>query len=332
MVIKINSKLKRIKISSFFLKAIRIDCHSIDSKKPLNIFKELTPDKKSCIIDNLSEKTRYKITVTAISEEYFINHKIKELKQLPKLVLESMPWLPRASIEAMTSGTDPASGVKCKLTLDSCLDVFWKSARVYGTNKFISQILCYQDIKEEKMAVQIPLPYNVRNFKLENIKIGSKYKIWVEAVVMIKLNIESDSINESGENHYREIKNSRCTNVCSEALIFRVPAPCEPVIVNLTGYTTDSIEIFWAKPCMYSEHKDPDNSEENIFLFRHLIGYRIEVNGIRQRSLLPHENFCILTKCKPHTTYNIVVIAQTCLISSFEVRIFILFFKATLAI
>ncbi|RMZ93142.1 hypothetical protein BpHYR1_002691, partial [Brachionus plicatilis] len=136
--------------------AIRIDCHSIDSKKSLHLFKELTPDKKSCILDNLSEKSRYKISVTAISEEYFINHKIKELKQLPKLVLESMPWLPSASIEAMTSGTDPASAVKCKLTLDSCLDVCWKSAKVYGTNKFISQILCYQEINEEKMAVQIP--------------------------------------------------------------------------------------------------------------------------------------------------------------------------------
>ncbi|RNA29036.1 hypothetical protein BpHYR1_040456, partial [Brachionus plicatilis] len=147
-----------------------------------------------------------------------------------------------------------------------------------------------------------------------------KYKLWIEAVVVIKLNIESDSGIESGENHYKDIKNSRCTNVCSEALVFRVPAPCEPVIVNLNGYTSDSIEIFWAKPCMYSEHKDPDNMDENMFLFRHLIGYRIEVNGIRQRSVAPHENFCILTKCKPQTTYNIVVIAQTCLIPSFEIR------------
>jgi hypothetical protein len=69
----------------------------LNVEKPLLVYKELTPDSKSCKIDNLSEKTNYRICVTAVTEEYLINHKIKEQKQLPKLILESMPWLPTVS-------------------------------------------------------------------------------------------------------------------------------------------------------------------------------------------------------------------------------------------
>lgn len=98
----------------------------------------------------------------------------------------------------------------------------------------------------------------------------------------------------------------------------RVPAPCEPVVINLVSYSSDTIELYWAKPSLYSQHRDPENADKRLHLYRHLIGYRIEVNGIRQRSLGPKENFCTLTKCKPLSTYNIVVVAVTCLASVAE--------------
>jgi hypothetical protein len=69
---------------------------------------------------------------------------------------------------------------------------------------------------------------------------------------------------------------------------------------------------------LYSQHREPDNSDQKYHLSRHLIGYRIEVNGIRQRSLNATENFCSLTKCKPSNTYNIVVVAVTCLSSALD--------------
>lgn len=130
------------------------------------------------------------------------------------------------------------------------------------------------------------------------------------------------------EDHYNELKYSRCTNVLSEPVIVRVPAPCEPVIVGLVSYTSENIDLYWPKPCLYSQHRDPENPEQKIHLYRHLIGYRIEVNGIRQRSLGPNENFCSLTKCKPLNTYTIVVVAVTCLSTAAEV--YILLFKTRL--
>ena len=301
----------------------------------MHIFKELTADAKSCIIDSLSEKTNYRITVTAITEEYFTHHKIKEIKQLPKVILESMPWLPSAYIDGMTSGTDPATNLEWKSKHDKTIGVSWKLPRVYGTNKLINQILCYHEIggNNSAMAIQIPLPGNTKGYKIPNLKIGSKYKIWVEAVVLIKLNIDSDiqstvsfkldqeakELLNSRIDHYKELKDSRCTNVLSEPLVMRVPAPCEPPIVHLTGYTSETIDVYWAKPSLYSVHKDPDNQEQKIHLYRHLIRYRLEVNGIRQRTLEANENVCKLTKCKPLNTYNIVVVAMTCLTSSMEV-------------
>lgn len=280
-------------------------------------------------------KTNYRITITGITEEYFASHKIKELKQLPKLILESAPWLPSAYIDGMTSGTDPATNLEWKLKHDKTIGFSWKPPKTYGTNRLVNQILCYQEMGlGTSMVNQIPLPANTKAYKLLSLKTGSKYKIWIEAVVLIKLNIDSETINlinlgidENFVNdlkidHYRELKDSRCTNVLSESLYMRVPAPCDPVTVNLTGYTSETADIYWAKPCLYSQHRDPDNPEQKIHLYRHLIGYRLEINNIRQRSLNPNENVCTLTKCKPLNTYNIVIVALTCLSTAVEVIFF----------
>ena len=60
-----------------FSKATRVDCYPLNVEKPLHIFKELTPDEKSVIIENLKERTEYRITITIITEEYFTYHKDK---------------------------------------------------------------------------------------------------------------------------------------------------------------------------------------------------------------------------------------------------------------
>jgi hypothetical protein len=318
------------------LVAVRVDCHQLNVEKPVHIFKELTADIKSCIIDNLSEKTNYRISVTAITEEYFINHKIKELKQLPRLILDNAPWLPSASVEAMTSGTDPATNLEWKPKPDKSINIHWRSAKVYGTNRMINQVLCHQELDPNNItwpAVRVPLPVNVKSHKLLNLRVGSKYKIWVETVVQIKVNIDSDTMcmvqfdleNEHADaefkiDHFKELKDSRCTNVVSESLFLRVPAPCEPVTVHLSGYTSETIDIYWAKPNLHSQHRDPENGDQKLNLYRHLIGYRLEVNGIRQRSIAPNETICTLTKCRPQNTYNIVIVALTCLSTAMQSR------------
>lgn len=160
----------------FLFKATRVDCYPICTDKPLHVFKELTPDCKTCIIDNLSEKTNYRITITAITEEYFYQHKIKEIRKLPKFILEPVPWLPSAFIEAMTSGSDGATNLEWKLKHDNSILISWKQAKCYGTNQLVNQIICYQEVLTEynSMAAQVPLQPNAKSYKLANLKVGSK--------------------------------------------------------------------------------------------------------------------------------------------------------------
>jgi len=151
----------------------------------------------------------------------------------------------------------------------------------------------------------------------------TKDKIWIEAVVCIKLVIGSETsqnfVESETTDYYKELKDHRCTNVLSELLIFRMPAPCEPVSLNLTSYSSESIELYWAKPSLYSHQKDPDNSDTDIHVYRHLIGYKLEVNQIKQRTLESNETSCTLTKCKPMNTYSIVIVSLTCLRKDAEV-------------
>lgn len=93
----------------------------------------------------------------------------------------------------------------------------------------------------------------------------------------------------------------------------RVPAPCEPTSISLTGYTKEKIEIQWPNPYLYSQHNNPDNPDQRIHIYRHLIGYKFLVNNIQLRSLQAHETVCMLIKCKPLNTYNIILSALTCI-------------------
>lgn len=270
-----------------------------------------------CIVENLNEKTKYRINVTTITEEYLVEHNIKDIKQLSKHKLEPISWLPRSSIDVVTAGTDPALNLKFKINHDNSYYLNWKSPKVYGSNILLSQILCYHELSsEDQLANQIVLPANVTNCQLNGLKIGSKYKTWIEAVVSVKLSLDiKDEKNELFA-HYNEIKDRRITHVISDVIEIRAPAPCEQPVLLLTGYSTTTIDLYWKKPLMCSEHIKPNDSDENYIINRRLLGYRIEVNGIKQKELGNQENTCTLTNCKPSNHYNVVLIARTCLADS----------------
>lgn len=201
----------------------------------------------------------------------------------------------------------------------------WKAAKVYGTNILLSQILCYHDLKlRDSIANQIVLPANATSCQINNMRVGSKYKVWIEAVVSIKLTLDVENERNEAFAHYNELKNRRTTHLNSDSIIVRVPAPCEAPIVFLTGYTTSTVDLHWPKPSMYSEHTNIDDLNNNYIIYRHLLGYKIEVNGITQKELSNKDNMCTLTNCKPSNSYNIVLIARTCLVD--DVSIFFLFF------
>ena len=260
------------------------------------------------------EKTQYRVIVTAITEEYLAKHKIKELNTLLNEKIEPISWLPSSFIDVSTSGTEAASNLQAKITHDGIPTILWKAPKTYGTNILISQIVCYQDLKsKEKLAYQITLPPGAISCQINNMKIGCKYKIWIEAVVSIKLTLDTEYEKNETFTHYNELKDRRTTHIISEAIISRIPAPCETPIIYLTGYTTTTIDLHWPKPSMYSQHTNIDDINNNYIIYRHLLGYKIEVNGITQKELSNKEHMCTLTNCKPSNVYNIVLIARTCL-------------------
>jgi hypothetical protein len=196
---------------------------------------------------------------------------------------------------------------------------------ITGTNYLVNQIVCYQKKEEGSMANHIPIPADSIGYKLTDLIVGTKYRIWIEAVVCVRLHIDaaenkySNELNQSGAelkdkiDYYKELKDNRCIHVSSEQLVMRVPAPCEPTTISLTGYTPETIDIQWPKPNLYSQHINPDNPDKRINIYRYLIGYKLLVNNIQLRSLQTHETVCTLIKCKPLNTYNIVLSALTCI-------------------
>jgi hypothetical protein len=280
---------------------------------PKHFIKEFTPDLTECIIENLTEKTKYRVIVTAITEEYFAQHKIKQVKPLLNEKLEQIPWLPSSYIDLITSGTEPASNLQIKITHDGKPNIVWKSAKTYGTNILVNQILCYNDLaSKEGIANQIVLPQGATSCQINAMRIGSKYKVWIEAVVSIKLTLDAEY--ERNGSHYNELRDRRTTHILSEPLVVRIPAPCEVPLLFLTGYSTTTIDLYWPKPSMYSQHVHPEDANDNYILYRHLLGYKIEVNGVTQKELSSKDNMCTLTNCKPLNAYNIILIARTCLV------------------
>lgn len=281
-------------------------------------------------MDNLSEKTLYRFVVIHITREYMLEHNVKEVKQLPHPRLESAEWLPSASIDAITSGTDPACELKFTAVQNSIPHLTWKISRVYGTNELISQIVCFTEIDannvSNKMASQVVVPTQSLSCDFPNMRFGSKYKVWVETVVSIKININDEPEMYSGQaySHFNQLKDRRTINVVSEPIFVRVPAPCEAPFVLLNGYTLKSIDLYWPKPCMHSDHVDPDDRTKTYNIYRKLLGYRIEVNGINQKEVGPKENGCTIIHCKPSKVYSVVLIARTCLIDVSKV-VFIYF-------
>ena len=211
--------------------AQRIECVSLNPKRPINIIKAVEPDVKKHIFGNLEDKTKYKITVTAITERF--------LKKYPD-VLEKKSIndgkLQKKSIEAESSGYDPAYRLTHSMKTEDTLTVKWERANVYGSTKKVYQILCYQAIKEDTVS-RVPLELSDKTYSdLKLPQKNTQYKIWIETVVLVKLNfdagyasykaakfkikqlINNKQLFSTTLDHYKELAEYRCVTAISEAL------------------------------------------------------------------------------------------------------------------
>ena len=97
---------------------------------------------------------------------------------------------------------------------------------------------------------------------------GILYKVVVEAVVSVKTTLKSQVKDPEGEK-----MNRRTTHVMSRPLFVRTRAPCEPPKPIVTGYTQNSIQLYWEKPLLYSVIGKDDNGNPKYLKYS-LEGYR----------------------------------------------------------
>ena len=204
-----------------------------------------------------------------------------------------------------------------KTTVDS-VTLTWKPAVVYGSNRLQGTIVRWAEGKfsktnetrrdETMLAHHKAVEADSNKITLQDLNPGVLYKIVVEAVVSVKMNLQQTDSNRDPE---LEKNNGRTTHVMSKPTFTRTRAPCEPPKPIVTGYTTETISLYWEKPLLYSVI-GKDEKGEPKYLKLALEGYRIEINGKPHMRLASNAHSCTLIKCKPGKTYKIVLVALTC--------------------
>ena len=302
---------------------IRVDAVAMKNRDKIKHASiEVMPDATNAIIDGLQEKVEYLVSVTAVTEEYFEQlpqgHELRRSKVLPRnKPPREDPWLPSTSVLATTSGTEPPTEIVVTKTTIDTVTFTWKHPKVHGSNRLQGTVIRWAEAKfsrgqnnekqdETEMVHHRSISAEGNEATIEGLCPGLLYKIVVEAVVSVKNVLETD--NRSPE---YEKQNRRTTHVESKPLYIRTRAPCEAPRPIITGYTTNTVQLYWEKPLMYYQiGKNDDGNPKYLKLY--LEGYKIEINGKPHMRLAPSAQNCTLIKCKPGKTYNIVLTALTC--------------------
>ena len=130
------------------------------------------------------------------------------------------------------------------------------------------------------------------------------YKISLDSLFSIKINLEDDN-NEINR------KQIRLTTTETTTVRYRIPGLSERPEIYLTGYTTETIDLTWNKPNMFSIIDHPERLNEQLNIHRRLLGYRIEINGRKYNTLDEDQYQCTLTECQAGEEYKVQLVAQT---------------------
>ena len=137
---------------------MRVDAVAMKpTERTKHVYVEVMPDATTAVINNLAERTEYRVTVTAVTEEYFeqlpAGHELRRARSLSK---HSPPpddtWLPHASIVVSTSGTIPPYDLRISKTSVNAVTLTWKPAQVFGTNRLQGHIVRWAEGKFTKGA------------------------------------------------------------------------------------------------------------------------------------------------------------------------------------
>ncbi|XP_025107507.1 uncharacterized protein LOC112572161 isoform X5 [Pomacea canaliculata] len=300
--------------------ALRIECISLNSQDPHHVTVDAMPDATSSDITGLHEKTDYLVRVIAVTDEYFDRlpdkHRHKKLRAIPRDVLvpqEESQWLPSVNIVAKTAGTEAPANLRLTQSSATSITLSWTPPLVYGSNKLMSQIVRWRDVRRTKpsdpedliVASHVSLLPTEDKLTISDLVPGSQYEVVIEAIVSLKTSLNPDQW-DAGIEKYR-----RTAHVMSKPLTVWTRAPIDPPRVLVVSYDQNTANLYWEKPLLMSTlGKDADGNPR--YLRRYLEGYRLEINGKLQSCLGPSAQTCTLTKCKAGKTYHVVLVAMTC--------------------
>jgi hypothetical protein len=282
---------------------IRVQCESISSEiNTKDISMDLTPDSTEFILTDLIEHTDYNVTIYGITEEYLDENRCRDVSQLPKKFKPS-DWLPNKSLQFKTSGCEPIEKINIRRATTESVYLDWTLPKVYGSTQYIGQILRWKlELGGEEQSRE--LDRNATNATIPGTLPSGLYKISLDSIFSVKINLEDNN----DETSRKEI---RLTTTESIIVRFHTPATCERPEIYLTGYTTDTVDLTWNKPNLFSIIDHPEKNNEQLKIHRRLIGYRVDINGQKHNTLDEDQYRCTLTECKPGEKYQVQLIAQT---------------------
>ncbi|UJR33951.1 hypothetical protein I4U23_021369 [Adineta vaga] len=285
------------------IKALRVLCEPASSgTNAKENTSELMPDSTEFILTNLTACTNYNVTLFAITDEYLIENRCRDVKQLPKK-LKPSEWLPYKSFQFQTSGCEPSDQIKVLQANIESIQLEWNLAKVYGSTECLYHVLRYQ-LEHGGQEQKLDLDRNTTKATIPGPLPSGTYKIALDTIFSVKVNLE-DETDETGR------KESRLTSHASASVRFHAPGTCEQPEIYLTGYSMNTIDLMWNKPGMFDTVDHPERNNEQLKIHRRLLGYRIDVNGQKYNTLDENQCQCKLTSCRPGEEYKVQLTAQT---------------------
>ncbi|CAM4854988.1 unnamed protein product [Rotaria socialis] len=269
---------------------------------PREISMDIPPDSTEFILSNLIERTEYEATIYALTEEYLYEKHYQDVSRLP-LKLEPSDWLSNKSFQFQTSGFEPVSKINIKRANTELIELEWTLPKVYGSTKYISQVLRWK-LEHGGEEHSIKLDRNTKQYTVHERLPSGSYKISLDSYLSVKVNLEDDNDDTNR-------KELRLTTTETASVRFHAPVTCERPEIYLTGYTTDTIDLEWNKPNLFSIIDHPEKVNEQLKIHRRLLAYRVEINGRQQNKLEGNQYKCTLTKCQPDEEYKVQLCAQT---------------------
>ena len=288
---------------------LRVLAESISSESNAReISLDLTPDSTEFYLEGLTERTDYRVTVYAITEEYLTEMRYKDVSHLPKR-LKSSIWLPQKSIEFTTAGYESSSNLRFGKATSRGIEVEWDSPKAYGSTRYLRQSLRWQlELGEEK---KMDVGRNATKAFIPGLLVSGFYKISLDSFFSIKLNLEDTDDKTS-------CKEIRVTTTDMVKVRFTTPKNVEPIEVHLVGYTNEKVDVAWYKPNLFDVYDHPEKNNEKIRIHHQLVGYRVRLNDQNVVNLDEQQERFSLTQCKPGQTLHVRVISMTYPIASHD--------------